>query len=361
MYAICTINSYTLAIKPNGGSYNGSTDNTIVTQNYNSLYGLLPSTKTGYKLSNWSLSGGGTLMKGISSGKSTDKSGFSETLKTDTDGTRYTNYSVSSSPTANTWYSISYPHYTFTAGHTYKITLMLRVNELSGGGLDLRHSCVPNDYSSTGRVATVVDSSTVGKGWKEYTLTRTYSSTTIASSNGNSNVAINPTFEIYTSNLINQTVKMNFDIKNIVITDTTSTSYAYSNDYIYRFGTSNGEVTASYNANTYTIVYNANGGSGTMSNTTATYDKSASISANTFTRTGYTFAGWTTKSDGTDDGYNWTGWSGTWKYLDGQYGISGGKLNLYARWSANSYTISYDQNHYSDNLWKDSFYPNKYN
>ena len=106
----------------------------------------------------------------------------------------------------------------------------------------------------------------------------------------------------------------------------------------------NTTMTAQAKANTYTISYNANGGSGTMSSTTATYGSTTTIYANTFTKTGYSFAGWTTNSDGSDDGYGWTNWSGIWKYVNGQYGISGGKLVLYARWSANTYTIKYDAN-----------------
>ena len=98
------------------------------------------------------------------------------------------------------------------------------------------------------------------------------------------------------------------------------------------------------NPNTYTITYYGNGGSsdqyGTSWSNTATYDSTYTVESNWYTRTGYTFAGWTTNSDGTDDGYGWTGWSGTWKYDNGQYGISNNALNLYARWSVNSYTLS---------------------
>ena len=98
------------------------------------------------------------------------------------------------------------------------------------------------------------------------------------------------------------------------------------------------------NPNTYTITYYGNGGSsaqyGTSWSNTATYDSTYTVESNWYTRTGYTFAGWTTNSDGTDDGYGWTGWSGTWKYDNGQYGISNNTLNLYARWSVNSYTLS---------------------
>ena len=110
--------------------------------------------------------------------------------------------------------------------------------------------------------------------------------------------------------------------------------------------TSDHTLYAKWTANTYTITYNANGGSGTMDSMAIKYNDSVSIKANTFTRNGYTFAGWTTNSNGIDDSYGWTGWSGTWKYIDGQYGITGGKLNLYARWTANTYYL--DLNGYLD-------------
>ena len=91
-------------------------------------------------------------------------------------------------------------------------------------------------------------------------------------------------------------------------------------------------VYALWTPNTYTITYNANGGAGSMGNTVVNYGTNTTIRNNTFTKTGYTFAGWTTRTDGIDDGYNWTGWSGTWKYVDGQYGISNNTLKLYAIW-----------------------------
>ena len=44
---------------------------------------------------------------------------------------------------------------------------------------------------------------------------------------------------------------------------------------------------------TYTIKYNANGGSGSMSNQIITYGVSTATRANAFTRSSYTFKGWT--------------------------------------------------------------------
>ena len=122
-------------------------------------------------------------------------------------------------------------------------------------------------------------------------------------------------------------------------------------------------LTARWKANEYTITYDGNGAtSGSMSGNVATYDSAYAIQENQYVRKGYTFIGWTTKADGTSDGYDWTSytkdaqwngdgfsdkltnynvsyWSGTWKFIDGQYGIQNGKMQLYAMWQVNQYKI----------------------
>ena len=57
-------------------------------------------------------------------------------------------------------------------------------------------------------------------------------------------------------------------------------------------------VLASWTANSYTISYNANGGSGMMDGTSATYDSEATVAENGFVRDGYLFKGWATEADG---------------------------------------------------------------
>jgi hypothetical protein len=57
-------------------------------------------------------------------------------------------------------------------------------------------------------------------------------------------------------------------------------------------------VRASWTANRYTISYNANGGSGTMDGTAATYDSESTIAENGFVRDGYLFKGWAMETDG---------------------------------------------------------------
>ena len=50
--------------------------------------------------------------------------------------------------------------------------------------------------------------------------------------------------------------------------------------------------------NHYTVQFNANGGSGTMDIKRMTYDTSEPLTANTFTKAGYNFAGWSDSEDG---------------------------------------------------------------
>ncbi len=91
--------------------------------------------------------------------------------------------------------------------------------------------------------------------------------------------------------------------------------------------------TSTLNSNNYTINYYGNGAnSGSVSSHVCVMNGNCTIKANGFTKTGYVFVGWTTNSNGVDDRHQWTGWSGTWKYTNGQYGIASNQLNLYARW-----------------------------
>ena len=44
---------------------------------------------------------------------------------------------------------------------------------------------------------------------------------------------------------------------------------------------------------TYSVIFNANGGTGSMADMALVYDRSTNLTANVFKRTGYTFLGWT--------------------------------------------------------------------
>ena len=76
---------------------------------------------------------------------------------------------------------------------------------------------------------------------------------------------------------------------------------------------------------TYAITFDANGGTGTMEALTAEAGSTVILTANAFTREGYTFAGWNTAKDGT----------GT-AYADKAEVKVEGDMTLYAQWKANS-------------------------
>ena len=108
-------------------------------------------------------------------------------------------------------------------------------------------------------------------------------------------------------------------------------------------------------ANSYTVSYNSNGGSGTMTNDTATYDSNFITKKNTFTKTGYTFNGWNEKADGkgtvwglTTSGVYESGKTWKWTYTK--------NITLYAQWKANTNT-KYVVKHYKQKL--DGTYPSE--
>ena len=83
---------------------------------------------------------------------------------------------------------------------------------------------------------------------------------------------------------------------------------------------------ATYTPNTYTVKFNANGGSGTMAYESFTYDVSKALTANAFTRNGWNFKGWAETATAT-----------TAKYTNGQSVknlATSGTKNLYAVWEA---------------------------
>ena len=104
--------------------------------------------------------------------------------------------------------------------------------------------------------------------------------------------------------------------------------------------TDKGNVTlyAVWRANTYTVTFDANDGTGSMSDMTFTYGTAQNLSANAFTRTGYTFAGWATEEGATKTEFV------DRKSVSNLTEVNGGKVTLYAVWTANSYTVHFDAN-----------------
>ena len=96
-------------------------------------------------------------------------------------------------------------------------------------------------------------------------------------------------------------------------------------------------VSATFTANAYSVQFNGNGATdGSMANQDFTYDAAQNLTANAFTKTGYTFAGWATEA------------AGAVAYTDGQLvnkltDVNNGTATLYAKWTPNQYTVTLDK------------------
>ena len=110
-------------------------------------------------------------------------------------------------------------------------------------------------------------------------------------------------------------------------TDSKGNKY-YPGDKVKKLSSKDGAtvtLTAYWKANTYTIKFNANGGSGTMSSKTATYGKTVTLPANKFTNApGLKFSGWNTKANGTGTTYK--------NKAEVKNLKTSGTITLYAQW-----------------------------
>ena len=109
----------------------------------------------------------------------------------------------------------------------------------------------------------------------------------------------------------------------------------------------------------YTVRYNANGGSGSMADTTVTFGVSTALRTNSFTRSGYTFAGWYAYRASDSKWYYTNGTDSTWytegsqpsgyyksTYVDGvsvakTSTVDGDVVTMYAQWNSSGYTVTF--------------------
>ncbi|HLX78142.1 MAG TPA: InlB B-repeat-containing protein [Acidimicrobiales bacterium] len=103
---------------------------------------------------------------------------------------------------------------------------------------------------------------------------------------------------------------------------------SYGNGATYPF-TSSVTLYAQWLADTFTVTFNANGGSGSMA--AESHNAATALTANGFKRPGYSFLGWNTAANG----------SGT-SYGNGAAYPFTASVTLYARWKANTPVITID-------------------
>lgn len=101
----------------------------------------------------------------------------------------------------------------------------------------------------------------------------------------------------------------------------------------YHNGTSTAWMNVSIPAlKSYTVSYNANGGTGAPGSQTKWYGSNITLSTTRPTREGYMFQGWSTSNDSTVE------------YQPGATYSSNSSVTLYAVWKINTWTVTYDAN-----------------
>ena len=117
-------------------------------------------------------------------------------------------------------------------------------------------------------------------------------------------------------------------------------SYSDKEQVLNLSDTQNGEITlyAQWSKNTYTVSFNSNGGTGSMQSQNYTYDVAQTLRPNAFTKSGYTFAGWTINQDGTGTVYT------DEQSVSNLTTTNNGSVTLYAKWTPNNYQVVYNAN-----------------
>ena len=114
----------------------------------------------------------------------------------------------------------------------------------------------------------------------------------------------------------------------------------YTDGTTFVMPASNTTLYAVWTVNSYTVSYDANGGSGDIPAATETYNYGTTVTVlgnigtTLLDKTGYTFTGWNTAADGSGTSYA----AGAILTLDSS------DVTLYAKWTPNNYTVSYDAN-----------------
>lgn len=320
LYAKWTVNSYSVTVDPNGGTYNSTTDKTTTTgHNFASEVTIANPSRTGYTFTGW---------EGYT--KSYPNGDCAVTSYTKSSVTAATNYKITATTAATEGITFAGPYDVLT-GDTVTIKGQIYVHSTQ---VEIRvyNGLRSNDFNNKTNIGTET-----GK-WVPFTVTRT-----VTEADKNRNAV--GYMQIYSGSIEGLTGTISdFDLKDIEITVT------HKNQYPTKFymPAHNVNLKATWREHNYKVVFNPNGGTGTMSDEAFRYTQEKALTANAFTKTGYHFIGWAESADGPV------------KYTDGKAvskltPTDNGTVNLYAKWEANKYKFQFDANGGSGTMTEQEF------
>lgn len=253
-------NTYSISYVMNGGTNNSSNPSS-----YNILYQaqLYNPTRTGYRFNHWDI---GFLKGTISHTASTGGYNYKRLYHEVKPGQTYTISIDKASITAGSATNFTILIYDFTTP-----AQLAAVTGKFGGSQKLNITC-PSSATETNDIDIIIYAGIAGSTANNAT---TYTNVKVQTNTSYINQGANATFS--------------------------STSDLYSKLSLRNIG--NTEAIANWNANVYTIQYNANGGAGAPGNSSKTYDTQLLIPSTEPIRDGYEFLGWSTSSTATSASY----------------------------------------------------------
>lgn len=325
LYARWVPNNYAIAFNPNGGS--GTMANLPMV--YDTAKNLTANsfTRTGYTFVGWSTSASGSKeYNNQASVKNLAVSG-TRTLYAVWQPNTYTVEFVANGGTGTM----------ASQGHTYGVSQVLSKNTFTRSGYSFMgwstSATGAKMYNDQQSVANLAASGTT----KLYAVWEANKYNVVFNSNGGSGSLSTQTitYDVETKLSKNTMTRTGYTFEGWA-TSTTGAK-VYNDEAPVKNLATSGSTTlyAVWKANNYTIAYNANGGTGTMTNLAMSYDSQKALTKSSFSRTGYTFDGWSSTPTGAKE------------FSDQQMVknlVTSGTKTLYAVWKANNYTIAFNAN-----------------
>ena len=339
LYAVWTVNSYTVSYDTNGGS--GDTPAASTSHNYGTTVtvlgniGTTPLTNSGYTFAGWNT---------LADGSGTDYAVGSSYTIPDSNTILYAKWAINT-------YNITYDGNGNTSGisptdqtgtYTSSIELQTNSGSLTNTGYTFEGwntlaDGSGTDYAAGANYTIPASDTTLYAKWTANTYNITYDS------NGNEGGTV-PSGQ---SGAYNSSITLQNNTGILTITgytfvgwntaaDGSGTDYAVGSSYTIPAGDTT--LYAKWTINTYNVTYDGNGNTNgtTPSSQSSVYNSSVILHNNSgnLVKTGYTFAGWNTAADG----------SGTDYETEASYTVPDGDTTLYAKWVINEYNVTYDGN-----------------
>ena len=332
LYAVWEVNKYTLNIDLDGGTWDGKTGSQTITIAYQGTKSISVPTKTGYTFGGWAWTVYGSMNNSWSNSVlSSSSHNISVYNNNDNDVVTHTYVSNASDKDK---YSNDYITIKKTSSTAAQPGLggfsRTRTPELNTTYYHTFYAKLPTGYyfsrhQNTMPTGTTYEWLTDTKGTGAWKL---YSYKMVTGSSGETTKTFGYIAANADSGSSTATVTWYLGANQITKSPTTAQTFTA--------GAGDTWMYALWIPNKYTVTYDSNGGSGSIAADTVYYGSSYTTKSNSFKRTGYSFSGWNTKSDGKGTSYN----------AESSISNISADITLYAQWTANTGKVTIEGSNY---------------